>query len=159
MSHNVAMTAPKPAWTFEHSVKCAVSVKFAWQFWTDVQNWALDADVESVKLSGPFVEGTRGVTNSRTSGLVEWRIAEIGDGRAVIEFPLSGAMGRCVWTFEDLAGHTRITQHWTLQGEQAANYVESVAPGLETGIPAGMKKLCRTMEEAAPLQPPATAPR
>ena len=91
------MTPSELAWTFEHSVNCAVSVKFAWQFWTNVQNWTLDSDVESVELSGPFAEGTRGVTNSRAAGRIEWRIAEIGDGRAVIEFPFSGAMGRCVW--------------------------------------------------------------
>lgn len=152
------MTPTAPVWTFENSVNCAVSVKFAWQFWTNVQNWTLDSDVESVELSGPFSEGTRGATNSRSSGRVEWRITEIGDGRAVIEFPLSGAVGRCVWTFEDFAGHTRMTQRWTLQGEQAANYVESFAPGLETGIPAGMKKLCTTMEDAARLEPSSTVP-
>src|SRR5690348_9716243 len=108
------MTLAEPAWTFEHSADCAVSVEFAWQFWTNVQNWTLDSDVESVELSGPFAEGTSGATISRSSGLIEWRIAEIGDGRAVIEFPLAGAVGRCVWTFEDLAGHTRMTQCWTL---------------------------------------------
>jgi hypothetical protein len=133
-------------------------VEFACQFWTDVQNWTLDPDVESIEISGPFAQGARGATNSRASGLVEWRIAEIDDGRAVIEFPLPGAMGRCVWTFEDCAGLTRITQRWSLQGEQAANYVDSVAPGLQNGIPEGMKKLCRTMENAARSQSPSTVP-
>jgi hypothetical protein len=153
------MTITESAWSFEHSVNCAVSVEFAWQFWTDVQNWTLDSEIESVELSGPFTQGTLGATSSRSSGLIQWQIAEIGEGRAVIEFPLAGAMGRCVWSFEDFAGHTRITQAWTLQGAQAANYVESVAPGLETGIPAGMRKLCRAMEDAALAESSSTVPR
>jgi uncharacterized protein YndB with AHSA1/START domain len=72
----------------------------------------------------------------------------------VIEFPLSGAVGRFVWTFEDTSGFTRITQHCTLQGEQADAYVKAVAAGLEAGIPAGMKKLCRKMEDAARSEQP-----
>jgi hypothetical protein len=73
----------------------------------------------------------------------------------MIEFPLPGAVGRCVWTFADSAGRTRITQSWTLQGEQAEGYAKAVAPSLEAGIPAGMKKLCRTMEDAARFASPA----
>jgi hypothetical protein len=35
--------------------------------------------------------------------------------------------------------------------EQAGGYAKILAPGLEVEIPAGMKKLCRTMENAAKL--------
>jgi hypothetical protein len=58
-------------------------------------------------------------------------------------------IGRCVWTFEDIAGCTRITQRWTLYGEGAGEYAKLVGPSLEAGIPAGMKKLCRAMESLA----------
>ena len=151
------MVQEEPAWAFEHSVDCGVTAEFAWDFWTNVSNWALDSDVESVEIDGPFAAGTRGSTNSKSSGRIEWRIAEARNGRAVIEFPLSGAAGRCVWTFEDITGCTRITQRWTLQGEQAVGYAKIVAPSLEAGIPAGMKKLCRAIENAAQLDRPSTA--
>jgi len=147
----MAMVQEEPAWAFEHSVDCGVSAEFAWDFWTNVNNWALDSDVESVEIDGPFAAGARGFTNSKSSGRIAWRIAEVRAGIAVIEFPLSGAVGRCVWSFEDIAGCTRITQRWTLQGEQAGGYAKIVASGLEAGIPAGMKKLCSTMENAAKL--------
>src|SRR5215472_6857940 len=137
----MAMVEEEPAWAFEHSVDCEVTAQFAWDFWTNVNNWALDSDVESVEIDGPFAAGARGSTNSKSSGHIEWRVAEARDGRAVIEFPLSGAVGRCVWTFKDLVAGTRITQRWTLQGEHAGGYAKIVAPALEAGIPAGMKKL------------------
>ena len=72
----------------------------------------------------------------------------------VIELPLSGAAGRCVWTFADTIGCTRITQRWTLEGEQADAYAKAVAAGLEAGIPTGMTKLCRTIEDAARFDKP-----
>ena len=53
-------------WSYEHSVECPVRAEFAWRFWTDVRNWAMDADVESVKLDGPFASGSRGATITRS---------------------------------------------------------------------------------------------
>jgi hypothetical protein len=148
------MMPTQPAWTYEHSVDCEVPVQFAWDFWTNVKNWVLDADVESVVIDGPFAEGARGLTNSRSSGPIEWRLVEVRVGRAVIEFPLPGAVGQCVWTFADAARCTRITQRWTLRGEQADTYSKAIAAGLEAGIPAGMKKLCNAMEKVARVDEP-----
>ena len=143
MPHN------QETWSFEHSVNCAESVPFAWEFWTNVRHWALDSDVESIKIDGPFTAGTRGVTISKSSGRIEWRIAEAQAGRAVIETLLPGAMSRSIWTFEDAAGGCRITQRWTLEGERAGAYASEFGPILEAGIPMGMAKLCSAIEDAA----------
>src|SRR5215471_2251227 len=80
------------------------------------------------------------------------RIVEVRPGKAVIEFPLSGAVGRFVWTFEQIAGSTRITQRCTLQGEQAEAYAEAVGPGLQTGLSAGPTPAARTRHAAFALQ-------
>jgi hypothetical protein len=136
-------------WAFEHSVECGVTVEFAWKFWTDVRNWALDADVQSIEIDGPFAAGARGFTNSKSSGRVDWRVVEARPERAVIEFPAPGAIGRFAWTFEDIGGRTRMTQRCTLEGEQAGVLGKAIGPSLEAGIPAGMQKLCEAMEEAA----------
>jgi hypothetical protein len=143
------MDQQEQAWAFEHSVECGVGVQFAWNFWTDVRNWAMDADVESIEIDGPFAAGARGVTNSKSSGRVEWRIAEADGRRAVIEAPLPGAVSRIAWEFEDIGSGCRITQRWTLEGEQAAVYARDFGPTLEAGIPQGMQKLCETMESSA----------
>jgi len=145
----------EPAWTFEHSIECGVSAEFAWIFWTNVSNWTLDTDVESIEIDGPFAAGAQGFTSSKSSGRVEWRVTEVQAGKAVIEFPLPGAVGRFVWTFEDANGRTRITQRCTLYGDGANTLAKAVGPSLEAGIPAGMRKLCETMEYAArACQPP-----
>src|SRR5215470_17218580 len=62
VQHNRTMSRSEHEWTFEHSIVCAVDAQFAWNFWTTVSNWALDKDVESIDIDGPFAAGTRGVT-------------------------------------------------------------------------------------------------
>src|ERR1700758_2496877 len=100
----------------------------------DVRNWTLDADVESVELYGEFTRGTRGVTLSRTSGRIEWLIAEAQPGRAGLEFAAPGAMAIFVWTFADERGGTKVTQRVSLLAEQAAQYVNSFGRDLEVGM-------------------------
>jgi hypothetical protein len=79
-------------WSFEFSIDCSVSADIAWRYWTNVKNWALDLDVESVALNGPFEPGARGVTISKSSGKIEWRIADVQPGRVNLEFPAPGAL-------------------------------------------------------------------
>jgi hypothetical protein len=140
-----------PVWSFEFSVDCSVSPDFAWRYWTNVKNWALDLDVESIALNGPFEAGVRGVTISKSSGAIEWRIAEVQPGRAVLEFPAPGALATFIWTFVDSDGGTKITQCADLSGPNAARYVD-FARALEAGIPAGMRKLCEAMQESTHLE-------
>jgi hypothetical protein len=138
-----------PDWSFEHSIQCDVTPEFAWDFWTDVQHWALDADVDSIEIDGPFAAGTHGVTQSKSSGRLEWRIGEAQSGRAVIEFPLPGAVGRFEWTFEKATPGTRITQRCLLEGDRAGAYAKDFGPILQAGIPEGMRKLADAMERAS----------
>ena len=141
-------------WEFEHAMECAVSIQFAWNFWTDVRNWVLDADVESIELHGEFAAGTCGVTHSKSSGRIDWRIAQAVPPReAVLYFPAPGALAEFVWTFEEKGERTRITQRVCFSGEQAAWYADSIGPALAAGIPVGMKKLCEAMQAAARSSP------
>jgi hypothetical protein len=143
------MPDPQEAWSFEHSTECDAPAEFAWAYWTDVQNWRLDADVESMEIDGPFASGTRGRTFSKSSGRVEWQILEAAPERAIIEVPLAGAVGRFCWRFEEAGGRTQITQRCSLEGEKAAEYAEAAGPAFEAGIPAGMRKLVESIERAA----------
>ena len=117
------------AYTFSHSITCSVSVKQAWQFWSDVDNWAVvDPSVESVSLDGPFIAGTKGKTE--TGGSVgHWKLIEVHDGRgAVIEISLPAAVLRFHWVFEELVSGVQITQRVVLEGERAGD--ESQQAGL-----------------------------
>jgi hypothetical protein len=66
---------------FEHFIQSDVTQEFAWSFWTDVRHWALDADRESIESEGVFAAGTRGVAHSKSSGMVDWKIAKAQFGK------------------------------------------------------------------------------
>jgi hypothetical protein len=137
-------------WSFEHAVDCPVSHEFVWKFWTQVSNWILDPDIESVELDGPFASGSKGVTLSRSSGKIEWQLASVEPGRsATMELTMPGAIGRFRWTFAKSGSGTRIVQHVSIDGPHAQDFVHVMAPNLENGIPLGMEKLCRKITEAA----------
>ena len=139
-------------WKFEHSVECRVSRDFAWQFWTNVDNWAVvDPGVDSVKLDGPFAVGSRGVTKTGDYPPIEWQITEVEDGkRALIEVPVPGAVAKFLWTFADAAGGgTHITQQVSIEGEQDEQYAETFGKEMEGGMPAGMQRLADAIEAAA----------
>lgn len=138
-------------WSFRHYVEGPVSKDFAWQFWTNVDNWArVDSSIEWARLEGPFTKGTAGTTGPRGSEPTRWLIADVEDGRsATIEIAAPGAILRCAWVFEETdSGGTRITQEASLEGERAEQYLEAVK-GLEEGIPAGMQKLMKGMERSS----------
>src|SRR5262249_30547066 len=96
-----------------------------------------------------FEAGTRGVTQSKSFGRIEWQVAEVRPGGAVLEFPAPGAVARFEWTFDEIEGGTRIRQRVSLSGEQAHLHANSIGPALRAGIPEGMRKLCEAIEEAA----------
>jgi hypothetical protein len=125
------------AWAFEHSVECPVTKEFAWRFWTDVSHWRLDSDILPVELNGPFAKGSQGTTTTRSSGKIEWQLADVHqeEKMAVVEIALKGATCRFCWTFEDLGSRTRITQCATMAGEQAFAVISAMAKSLESGIP------------------------
>ena len=133
-------------YSFEHSIECPVSKEFAWRYWTEVSNWAFDGDIESIVLHGPFVAGTYGTTLSRSSGRIEWVLRDVRAGQsAVIEIPVPGGGALFKWVFEDIDEATRITQRLRIDGENARGLGEI----LQSGVPAGMQKLCENLCRAA----------
>lgn len=132
--------------TFEHQLECAVNPGFAWQFWTNPRNWAVDSDVASVELHGPFASGSEGITESRSTGKICWKIRSVEkDKSAVIEVPLPDGVADFHWRFDACPHGTRITQRVFLEGPQAEAYFDV----LKSGIPAGMAKLAQAIESSA----------
>ena len=137
-------------WEFEHSVETSARREFAWDFWTNVDNWVLDTSVEWVRLSGPFATGSKGATKSPGLDPVAWTLREvIPQQQASIEMVLDGATLLFEWRFEDTPpGGTLITQRARLTGEKAELFAELVGPEFEAGIPLGMQKLATEVELA-----------
>ena len=139
-------------WTFEHSVECKADRTFAWQFWTNVSNWpVVDSSVESAALDGPFRSGAKITTKPRGGDAIKGELEDVHDGRsAVVIIHVPGAALRCTWKFEDSGTRkTRITQQATIEGEKSQDYVSTVAPEMEKGIPQGMQRLAETIERLA----------
>lgn len=138
-------------WSFEHFVECRATRDFAWNFWSDVSNWAVvDPGVEWVRIDGPFAAGAKGVTKPGDSDLIEWTLADVQPGSsALVEIVLPGAIARFNWKFDDSAqSGTKLIQRVTIEGEQAGNYAEGLK-SLEQGIPSGMQKLADAIDKAA----------
>jgi hypothetical protein len=132
--------------TFEHQVECAANPEFAWKFWTNPRNWALDSDVASVELHGPFASGSEGITESRSAGKICWKLRSVErDKSAVVEIPLPDGVADFYWRFDACPHGTRITQRVSLEGPQAEAYFDL----LKSGIPAGMAKLAQAIESSA----------
>ena len=136
---------------FRHSTDAPVSRDFAWQFWTNVENWVVvDPSVEWVNLDGTFASGARGTTKPQGFAQTGWMLSGVQEGRrAVIEVAVPGAVMRFLWVFEESAGGgTRITQRVSLEGERAEDYLGGMKE-FEEGIPAGMRSLAQAMVRAA----------
>ncbi len=132
---------------FTHSAEVQANDQAAWEFWTRVENWTLDVAIESVSLNGGFVKGSNGITKTIDGQLIEWKIVDVEDKRAVIEIPIPGAIDRFEWTFESRDdGRTRITQNISLSGEQAESFLPAMGQAFEQGIMDGMRRLAEEID-------------
>jgi len=136
----------EPAWTFEHSVECAASRKFAWSFWTNVANW--NDPPAKFELDGPFVVGSR-LTTNLPDQTMHSLIRYVDPGQAAtIEMQLPDGTVSFHWLFEDLSEmRTRITQRLNLLTTNADLVAQ--ASFLEQSVPQGMSKLIAAIEEAS----------
>jgi hypothetical protein len=136
----------KPAWQFQHSVACKATREFAWNYWTNIENW--NDPPAKFHIDGPFRIGSR-LTTSLPGQTLKSVIREFKANRgATLEMALPDAILCFQWTFDDLPeDRTRITQRLVLSGPNAPSFVEQ-ARMLEEGTPAGMNKLAGSIETA-----------
>ncbi|SHG97916.1 hypothetical protein [Flagellimonas flava] len=143
----------KTIWEFEHSIECNSERSFVWSFWTDVSNWErLEGKaVEWIKIEGAFVQGASGSTKTPGKDAHNWTITQLEPQCfAVIEIPLEGAVFINKMEFVPIdSGRTRITQHFSLYGAKAVDFVEGIQM-LETSAPLGLKKLVQAIESVYP---------
>ena len=133
-----------------HAVEVDLPRDAAWRYWTHVENWAVDAAIDRVRLDGPFRPGGRGETILRgSSEVVPWTIVEVDEGRrAVVVIPAGSLTARCAWQFEELPGaRTRLSQEVTVHGPTGA--AAAVVAELARTMPAGMARLAAAMEGSA----------
>ena len=137
-----------PAWEFQYSVDVDASSEFAWQFWTNIDNWRKHEPGVEFEMDGPFVAGARGRTIMPGQPPLEWMIREAHPGRYWIqEASLPGASLFISMQFEALDRRTSITQRLWLDGERAGDFVDAVRM-FETTTPDGLKRIASLIERA-----------
>lgn len=138
-------------WEFLHSVDCRATSHFAWLYWTKVSNWAaVDPAIDRVTIDGGFVAGARGETITSAKERVDWVVGEVMDGStARIDFPAPGAVLSAKWAFTTTqSGGCRVTQHLSLSGNNAQEYLPMISSEMERGVPAGMTSLAAAIDAA-----------
>jgi hypothetical protein len=142
MSHSYS----EAAWEFQHSVQCNATRRFAWNYWTNIENW--DDPPAKFHLDGPFSDGAR-LTTILPGQTFQSVIRDVRPEReATIEMQLQDAVLSFHWKFEDLADdRVRITQRLVLQGANAKSFLAQVGV-FEQSVPAGMKKVAAAIERS-----------
>jgi hypothetical protein len=138
-----------PAWEFQYSIEIDAHPDFAWQFWTNVDNWRELEPGGEFELDGPFAPGTRGQTRMPGQEPRDWLILAVSPGQSwTLEMSLPGASFMVSMQFEEVVkGRTRIRQRLWLEGERAEAYLEGVRV-FETTTPDGLKRIGAVIEKA-----------
>jgi len=115
---------------------------------TDIRNWN-DPPAEFT-LDGPFVEGSRGITEMPGRPPAMWTIRDVEPGRA---YTIEGGsfLERAVllvhWRFDSLSERTAtLTQRIELLGENAAAYVDDIKSAFEPNMEPGLRRIAQSME-------------
>lgn len=133
-------------WQFQYSIECNVPREFAWEYWTNIENW--NDPPARFQLEGPFVAAAQ-LTTILPGQTLHSVIRDVQPEReATIEMQLPDALLSFHWTFEKLADdRTRITQQLALSGPNADLFVAQVRI-METSVPEGMKKIATAINQA-----------
>jgi len=115
---------------------------------TDIRNWN-DPPAEFT-LDGPFIEGSRGITEMPGRPPAMWTIRDVEPGRA---YTIEGGsfLERAVllvhWRFDSLSERTAtLTQRIELLGENAAAYVDDIKSAFEPNMEPGLRRIAQSME-------------
>ena len=93
------------AWETAHSVDSHASLRFAWDYMTNVANW--DDPSATFELEGPFMAGSHGTTRIPGQEPRRWKVAEVNQLESyVLEMELDRAVMTFEWRFARIAGGT-----------------------------------------------------
>ena len=137
-----------PVWEIEHSVETAADPAFSWAYMSDVRNW--DDPPAEFTLHGVFVSGVQGTTRMPGQSARQWQLRGVTPIESyTIKFPLDGASIFFKWQFNGLpGGRTRLTQHISVEGENASTYAADVKQAFAPSLAPGMNKIAAAIDRA-----------
>ena len=135
-------------WDYEHCVETSAAPEAVWRRWADVATWPeWNADIEEVRLDGPFAVGSVITMTPKGQDPVVLRIVEavpigagpVGAGRNASftdEADFGGTLIRTQHRVERLEnGRTRIVYRTEITGPEADTLGPEISPAITADFP------------------------
>ncbi|MCS0601335.1 polyketide cyclase [Streptomyces sp. LP11] len=133
-------------WTYEHSIETDVAPEAIWRLWADVENWGdWNADITSIRISGPFEAGAEIVMNPAGDDPVHLLVAETAvDELFVDEARFDGLLLRTSHRLDQgEERRTRVTYRMEISGTGAGELGPRIGPGITADWPQTMTALVK----------------
>lgn len=131
-------------WTYEHSVETDAMPEAIWRLWADVENWgAWNADIESIRMRGPFAAGAEIVMTPAGQDPVRLSVAEASVGELFVdEARIDGLLLRTVHRIDRGERlRTRVMYRMEITGAAADELGPQIGPAVTADWPATMAAL------------------
>ena len=133
-------------WDYEHAVETSAAPEAVWRRWADVATWPeWNADIEEVRLDGPFAVGGVITMTPKGQDPVVLRIVEATLNESFTdEADFGGTLIRTRHRAERLGdGRTRIVYRTEITGPQADTLGPEIGPAITTDFPETIAALVR----------------
>ena len=136
-------------WSYEHSTETDASPEAIWSLWADVENWGTwNADITSIRISGPFAPGTEIVMNPDGEEAVHLVVSEAVVGELFVdEARFDGLLLRTTHRLdrgEEL--RTRVTYRMEITGPGADELGPQIGPAITADWPETIAALVKSAQ-------------
>lgn len=136
-------------WDYEHSVETSAAPEAVWRRWADVATWPdWNADIEEVRLDGPFAVGGVITMTPKGQDPVVLRIVEAVSNASFASFTdeadFGGTLIRTRHRVERIGGgRTRIVYRTEITGPAADTLGPEIGPAITADFPETIAALVR----------------
>ena len=133
-------------WDYEHSVETSAAPEAVWRRWADVATWPeWNADIEEVRLDGPFAVGGVITMTPKGQDPVVLRIVEATSNTSFTdEADFGGTLIRTRHLVERTGGgRTRIAYRTEITGPAADTLGPEIGPAITADFPETIAALVR----------------
>ncbi|MFF1285558.1 polyketide cyclase [Streptomyces sp. NPDC058299] len=137
-------------WTYEHSIESDAAPEAVWRLWADVENWgAWNADIASIRISGPFAAGAEIVMTPAGDDPVHLLVAEVKvDELFVDEARFDGLLLRTTHRLgQGERLRTRVTYRMEITGIGADELGPQIGPAVTADWPETMAALVKLAQD------------
>lgn len=132
-------------WQFEHSITTKAKAETIWGLYSDIQTWTTwDKGIVSVRLDGPFIQGTRGFLQPQGQEPLAFELTEVSPLQSfsdVTDIPGAGIQVHFTHLLIESGGTTQVTHKVMITGPNAEQMGPKFGAHMVKGIPHSMEGL------------------